>query len=393
LLLIALTGVVLVLRAERLEAWLMALVTAGAVATVPLLAFLERVPPDARGFAVAFQVLFAALGPGALYYLLSVFPETSELDRLDPRVKSVGLAASATVAIPFAAWAAATRGTAFHGGAWPVAGRWLIGVAWTAALLAGGFSLWRCAVESRSNDSRLRAEIVGVAALAGLLPLGLLTGGAAVRGQAFVDLPSWVRAGALSLLVLPPLGLGYAIAARQALPLETLLKRCTRGIVDRLLFWRSWATRRGLDELPAGLRSASTRSEVVALLERELTRIYRPSSVAIYVAGGSESLKVECGEVPREMEELRLDEPLPGVGGTPIGALDRAIRIGPDCAAPLVGSDAAVLGFVVLCARDTDEPFSEAELDGLASVATHAGVALERLASGLSFSSSRETST
>ena len=42
-------------------------------------------------------------------------------------------------------------------------------------------------------------------------------------------------------------------------------------------------------------------------------------------------------------------------------------------------TSAILLGFVVLCARDSAEPFSDVELDGLASVATHAGVALERL--------------
>lgn len=430
LVLIALVGVLVIGSPQRRETWLLLTVAAGAVAAAPLLAFLERVPPNARAFAVGFQVLLGAVGPAALYWLLATFPEESALDRLEPRAKSLWLAAALAVGAPFAAWGARSAGVGLLGSSWAVAGRWATALGWVVALALGGFAVWR-ALDARSDDVRRRAQILGASALVLGAPIALLWGFAALRGGSFVELPVLPRVTAIAALLVLPLPVGYAVATERTLPPRVLLQRSARSLsvgrlaplppvacgalaallladvfgivaavlvgvalaagaiwaqrryrdpIELFLFPRDWEARRSLDALPAALGAAATTDEVVALLARELERVFRPSSVAIYAATGPERLKVQCGAVPRGMEELNLEEPVPGLGGAPLGMLDRVVRIGPDCAAPLAGAGGdGVVGLVVLGARGSDEPYGADDLDRLSLIGAHAGPALERL--------------
>lgn len=217
LLALALASFLLFQCPARPEAWWIALATVGAIACVPLLSSIENIPPGARGFALAFKVIFGLSAPAFVHYLLSISPEPSAFDRADPRIKLNGIALSLAAGLPFAVWALVSSGTGFYLSVWPTVGTAATAVAWIAALGLGGYSLWDCATTSSSSDTTLRARFMAIAACAAAAP-ALLYG--------ILGFTGWAAALALLPLALLPLGVGYALLATRVLPLSFVL-RCS----------------------------------------------------------------------------------------------------------------------------------------------------------------------
>lgn len=370
---LAAAGVVLFRRAERPEAWLIALVTAGAVTSTPLLALIEKIPPGARGYLVAFKVLAAGSAPALFHYLLSIAPERSGLDRIDERIKSIAVAFAFACTTPFAVWALTSAGTGFYLLSWPAVGVWLTAIAWIGALALGGVALWECATLSPSAAARQRARNLAAVAVAGAAPATLLAIVALASGRAVGELSPWARMAAFLPLALVPLGAGEALLAPRVLPLRVLLRRFARFVRAGR---GASLPRLALEQLPATFDGAATVAEVLELLVPCLRQAFRPSFLAVYLATGEGSLRVERGDVAPGMEELPLDRKLPPETA-PLGALDHVARVGPDCIVPLRGTD--LFGVVVIGDREGDEPYSGDEIHSLATIGAQTGTALERL--------------
>src|SRR5207237_9012692 len=77
--------VVLLQRLEDRNAWLLALLFAGFIASAPL--FEERLNPVLRGPVLFYRLIFAAMMPALFYFFFAVFPVRSPLDRRIPWLK------------------------------------------------------------------------------------------------------------------------------------------------------------------------------------------------------------------------------------------------------------------------------------------------------------------
>jgi len=442
LLLLAGATALLVARRDRIEAWLVALVTAGAIAAAPLMTFLERIPPGARAFSVAFKVLLAAAGPALLHHLLSIFPERSALDRHDPRIKSVALLASIGLAAPFAVWASISGGSGFQRSAWPGVGTGLGALGWIVALGLGAWSLGECARFTRSSAARHRARILGAGGIAALVPAAFLGLVAAPRDQAIGDLPVSIQVAAVLALLPLPLAVGYTVLATEVLPLRAAMRRAARWVVagrgaivplaaiagvaglaladlvsgwirtgavvgvpvgaacaaalvwegakvhrsaveglERRLFAAEWKARRAVERLTDDFPEAASTAEVLESLEARIRDAFRPSFLAVYLASDAGSLKVERGTVAPGRQEIPLGTALPASRAGTIGSLHDVTRVGPDYLVPILGLDPGLLGLLVLGERDADGPYSAQELERLEALGTRVGVALERLRS------------
>src|SRR5207342_3262639 len=95
---------VLFLRLDNRDAWLLAALFGGFIAGSPLLNNEPLIHPWARGFAVAYMVLFRGMSPAFFYYFFATFPVSSPIDRQVPWLKSLILTVAAVVAVPLSLW-------------------------------------------------------------------------------------------------------------------------------------------------------------------------------------------------------------------------------------------------------------------------------------------------
>jgi hypothetical protein len=382
LLLVVIAAAVLRRQPDRLEAWLVALIAVGMIGTAPLLSFFEKMPHGLRASMLAFKLLSAALAPALLYYLLAIFPERSELDKRYPQIKDAWVAGSLIVALPIAIWGFNARTSGPWEGGWPAAGRWLLALSWLAAMGLGYFALWQCNLDSRSEERRRRARLAGAGIGVALAATAVLWAG--------LPLP------AVAALLTFPAFLGYAVVAREPLPVGVVVRRSARmllvgrgtrfAFLDRWLFRSVWRTNVILEKLPGQLTFVRNSSGLMETIERELTEAYDPVSLAIYLRSDEETLSARRGKVPNGMQEVRDDLmlPHPDDAGKPqprkltIGSLTEVTQLGPDCIVPLRTQTSELLGLVILGARKTGEPYTREDRRRLDRVAPDAGRALQR---------------
>jgi len=193
----------------------------------------------------------------------------------------------------------------------------------------------------------------------------------------FVLVLSWVAA----------LGLGTAslLAAVRETPSEADLRSMPlvllRRVAERIGLRPIGDARCALQELARDVAATSHVEELVQRLERGIGRALRPVSFALYFTHG-DRLIVEHGDVPEELREIPLDQPLvedeSGDDARTLESLDTVTPFGPDQLVPLIGSDGPpLLGLMVLGPRSSDEPYSAEEKRLLASVGRHAAAAVE----------------
>jgi sigma-B regulation protein RsbU (phosphoserine phosphatase) len=232
-LLAILMAAVLLRRSDRGEAWLVALTTAGMIASAPLMQFYEHIPPGLRGFAVAYKVLAWGIAPAFAYHLLTVFPEPSPVDRRWPWLKSAGPAASLAVALVFVMWVLLSNGTGLPDGRLPTLGFWIGVLLWTAAAGLGLASLASSYRETPSDEDRRKMRIIfwGVGAAVG--PALLVLAVAVLSRKPVGDLSAWIWLPAFATLCLLPLALGYAVLSRRVLDVRVILKWSARFLLVR----------------------------------------------------------------------------------------------------------------------------------------------------------------
>jgi phosphoserine phosphatase RsbU/P len=223
---------VLFLRLEDRNAWLLALMFAGFIAGAPV-AFLEGVlSAPLRRFMLSYMILLWALLPPVFYWFFATFPAASPIDRRLPKLKFVVLAISLAGSLPFVAMALIT-GSSYM--AVTVISR-LVPYHWFAIIYGYSFAcialglaslIWNSVKAPTPNDRR-KTKVMVWGTVASVSP-GLITGTIAVEQQRdyyayhfwFVVLPII----ALSLL---PLSFAYAVVKHRVLEIPVLLKRSAR---------------------------------------------------------------------------------------------------------------------------------------------------------------------
>jgi len=365
---------VLFLRFEDRNAWLLALMFAGFIAGAPV-AFLEGVlTPSLRRFMLSFMVLLYGTLPAIFYWFFATFPTSSPIDKRFPRLKWVLLAIGLGGSLPIAAVAAFT-------GSLLVAADWLHRVGDRLFLAASGVYshggcglglvslVWNSMRAPTPNDRR-KTRVMLWGTIVGTLPMLLMSLVAFVQHKLYYTFPFWFVVLPIIALGILPVSFAYAVVKYRALEIPVLLKRSARyflvqrgflvlialaGIavtilvaraveqhvretsmavpagvalgvflvwggtqmesrvtrLDRAFFRSSYDTRQMLLDLAAQTRSASNREELAALLQRQLQDALHPSTLAVYFRQRDGSLATSA-DVPGSARTLAGD--LPGAG-------------------------------------------------------------------------------
>jgi sigma-B regulation protein RsbU (phosphoserine phosphatase) len=186
-------------------------------------------------------------------------------------------------------------------------------------------------------------------------------------------LPAGIAVGTVFGLVL--LRTGGAVASR-----------VTRRI-DRAFFRSAYDARQILEELAQQAAVVSDRDELAALMDRQLQEALHPRLLAIYLRDRTGVLRAcsgRAGVLPALFEEHasvvgrleREGKPL-DVSAEPVAGLTGAFDV--ECLVPMLSRRRRLLGLIALGPRLSEESYSREDTALLASIAGHAGGALENL--------------
>ena len=244
---------VLFLRPGDRNAWLLALLFGGFLADGPL--FEAAIPPQLRGFIVAYKIVMCWFSVALFYYFFAVFPSRSPLDRKVPWLKYIVLAVLLITTVPIALRCLVAGGTLplYLDTRWP-------GTTVTAWILAGQTGLPQPATRGWPTPgfvffgSFLGASILGLASLlsnnflsadaqvrrkahvivwgtvVGVAPVTVAAGASFMGGLLRVPLPLW-QACVVLLSTVWPLSFAYAVAKHRVLEIPVLLKRSARYVL------------------------------------------------------------------------------------------------------------------------------------------------------------------
>jgi len=157
--------------------------------------------------------------------------------------------------------------------------------------------------------------------------------------------------------------------------------------IDRAFFRSAYDAQQILEELAQRATVVSGRDELAALMDRHLREALHPRRLAVYLRDGSGVLRAfsgQAGDAPPLLEEhSRLVRRIEQAGKpVDVSAEAGAGMAGvPDleCLVPMLGRSRRLLGLFALGPRLSEEPYSREDTALLASIAGHAGNALESL--------------
>jgi len=439
---------VLFLRLQDRNAWLLALLFGAFAAAPGFPGSFSDAPQPLRIFAFTYRaVIFSFLG-GLFFYFFSVFPLRSPLDRRFPWIKWVWLTMGAIFVIPGMSKgdprtphiltqligdsaSHVLRLSYSYGGVF-------LGL---CSLAANGFS-------QMAEEKRRKLRVLFWGTAAGLGPSVTIR---AIADFARWEEPFWLNVATVIAMFLFPLSFGYAVVKHRVLDIPVLLKRSARyvlvrrgfaflvvllavcadvlftiafshispvgpklatsagvgfGIVlawisapalrqvtqriDRSFFRGAYDVRQILLELAEHARSATSREQLAALLEEQVTRALHPSSMMIYLRCGPEFLESQSAirvaapklraDLPELLDLARGDVPREApveADGNDAGSLWAILKA--DCLVPILGRGEQLLGLIVLGPRLSEEAYSSEDKVLLRSVAGQAGIALENI--------------
>jgi sigma-B regulation protein RsbU (phosphoserine phosphatase) len=360
--------VVLFLRLDDPNAWLLALLFCGFV-TAPGFPNASGLPAELRRFGLAYRSVFSSLVPALFYLFFAVFPSRSPLDRLISALKWIGLAVGAFLIVPGLATGNPRLPMAIVKAVGEHASRLAI-FSWRYSFFALGLiSLAGNAFEKASPpEARLKARVILWGTLLGVLPVVVeraaidfggyrppfwldtvlvlfvllypLSFAYAVVKYRVMEIPVLLRAGARYVLVQrgfivllfaagaiaigfyvnivsryirtdPNMGLAASVVFGIALVwvASPLVKRGTERI-DRAFFRSAYDARVILQDLAEKTRRVSDRDELARLLEHHVREALHPKDLACYLEEGEGCLVGKCGAVPHGLEALSASEPV-----------------------------------------------------------------------------------
>jgi sigma-B regulation protein RsbU (phosphoserine phosphatase) len=246
--------VVLLLRTDDANAWLLALLFGGFLAVAPL--FEGNIPPPFRGFAVFYKLVMSWSGLALFYYFFAVFPSQSPVDRKVPWLKYVLLAAALITTIPIGIRCLFAGGTlplylGFHwpgaeffksvlalqnGSPTPAPRGWLsLGVTFYFWAFIGAIALGLASLISNrflSTDAQVRrkAQVMVLGTVIGTAPIMCLVSAAALLGFVRIPMAVW-QVAVLLLSTLWPLSFAYAVVKHRVLEIPLLLRRSARYVL------------------------------------------------------------------------------------------------------------------------------------------------------------------
>jgi phosphoserine phosphatase RsbU/P len=357
---------VLFLRVEDPNAWLLALMFAGFIATPSLPGLFHGVSPPFRPFALAYRAIFNSLLGPLFYFFFAVFPARSPLDRRVAWLKWVGLGLGAFLVVP---------GLGLGEGHAPMAvvritgerGANTLWLTFNYGFLALGlYSLISNAAGASTPEARRKLRVILLGALVGVVPAAGQAGASDIFG---FHLPLLLSLTLILLLFLFPLSFAYAVVKHRVLEIPVLLKRSARylavqrgftillslvsigatvafarsfahylgplmgaalpsGIalgtcfgtlllwtgtqvhrragrrIDRAFFRNAYDARQVLENLAHNTRKAKQRQQLAALLESEINQALHPASIAVYLEASDGRLKIHSGTAKADFDRV-----------------------------------------------------------------------------------------
>jgi len=223
---------VLFLRLEDRNAWLLAIMFAGFVAAAPV-AFLEGVlSPPMRRFMLTYMLVLYPLTPAIFYWFFAAFPAQSPIDKRLPKLKYVLVALSLLCAVPFALLALIT-GSSYTGlrVSSVVSDKVWIPVSSTYMFIGFGLGLLSLIlnrVTAPTPNDRRKIQVMMWGAAASILPMMITGAIAVVQHKVFYSYPFWFFVIPILALALLPISFAYAVVKHRALEIPVLLKRSAR---------------------------------------------------------------------------------------------------------------------------------------------------------------------
>jgi sigma-B regulation protein RsbU (phosphoserine phosphatase) len=231
--------VVLFLRPDDRNAWLLALMFAGFISLASWLTPEAEplVPIGIRRFALSYQYAFRALLPGLFYYFFAVFPVPSPLDRKLPSLKFVLLGIGALLALPMASIVSLTGSSAgvieFNEAIRRPSIPNPLFIYGFCSIVLGLVSLIWSAVSAPTAEARRKIRVLVVGTVVGVAPMQVLSLFMLWSGKEGnpLHLPFWVWVAAVAGLILLPLSFAYAVVKHRVMELPVLLKRSARYLL------------------------------------------------------------------------------------------------------------------------------------------------------------------
>jgi phosphoserine phosphatase RsbU/P len=358
---------VLGLRLEDRNAWLLALLFAGFICGAPL--FEGSISPHLRGLAASYKMTFGTLAPAVFCYFFLSFPTPSPIDRRLPHLKVVLLWLTLAYSVSLGLVCLLAGGlypnyTMFGWVsrkplAWPL-------MLYTLGLYALGFvSLVWNSLRPATAEARRKTRVILWGILAGFGPLFVIVTASFLTNHPIWEVPFWMLALGVISLSLMPLSFAYAVVKHRVLEIPVLLKRSARYVlvqrgyfvllfgaaataivlfthtisrffpappnvgmpvsavfgvvlvwasapmvkrgterIDRAFFRSAYDTRVILQDLAERTRTVMDRHELAKLLEIQIEGALHPKSLACYLEGGDGNLVAECGSAPQEFDTI-----------------------------------------------------------------------------------------
>ncbi len=364
--------IILLLRPQDRNVWLLACFYAGIISAAGFPADYQTVPAQLRLWVEAYNAVFLGMMGASFYFLCAVFPSTSPLDRRVPWLKWAGVllgvavvgdAVRPDISRPFATFSRFMNAK--------TAGRVGFGVALTLLVL-GLVSLAANYFFAGGLESRRKIRVIFWGTVVGFVPPLLR---AAVQQYTAFQSPDWLEMILNAILLLVPASFAYAVFKQRVLDIPVLLKRSARyvlvqrgflillcfasfgltlafaaslpqlpqlpigtgqssnvalgtifgtallwggsqvhrqvsGKIDRAFFRRAYDARVILENLAANSRTATSREALASLLLDQLNAALQPSSLVVYLAAGNGDLEAAAGVAPPEFQTIRRGLPL-----------------------------------------------------------------------------------
>ena len=227
---------VLFLRLDNRNAWLLAIMFAGFIASAPL-GFLEgAIHPALRRFLFAYMTFFFGWLPAIFYCFFATFPAASPIDRRFPWLKTVLIAGAGAVVLALSLIVFA------GGGLYPLLAVCQLLPGKTVLLATSLYSyvgfilglvslVWND-ISAPSPDARRKTRVMVAGTVVGLAPILIIRLiGLSPPGGRPIDFPYWVVSLAIAALFLIPLSFAYAVLKHRVLEIPVLLRRSARYIL------------------------------------------------------------------------------------------------------------------------------------------------------------------
>jgi sigma-B regulation protein RsbU (phosphoserine phosphatase) len=360
--------VVLFLRRDDRNAWLLALLFGGFIAGAP--SFFWRAPPALQGFVLAYDTVFYGLTPAVFYAFFAAFPARSFVDRRLPWLRPALLAAAALVTVPLGIAVLVAGGTA---PLWWVARRVgrageVAGGLYALGAFVLGFASLVANAFTAPPEARRKTRVIVWGTLIGFLPGFVLQLVANTLDKPIYEFPFWVWGPSVLALLLMPLSFAYAVLKHRVLDVPVLLKRSARYIlvqrafllftlllgvgatmafastfariegsrpelasaglvagvgfgivlvaagiqierrvarrIDRAFFRSAYDARQILEDLAQSARRATDRAGLAELLAGHLREALQPRRLAVYLVDGTGQFVAHAGDPPPGLDRL-----------------------------------------------------------------------------------------